>query len=87
MRILLDTHIFIWMTTEPERLSPKLTASIIDRQNGLFLSLASIWEIQIKVALGKLVGCVGFHSSTQPTDLCRIDMRSILFLLRQTLRD
>jgi PIN domain nuclease of toxin-antitoxin system len=54
MRILLDTHIFIWMATEPERLSPRITASIIDRQNSLFLSLASIWEIQIKVALGKL---------------------------------
>jgi PIN domain nuclease of toxin-antitoxin system len=54
MRILLDTHIFIWMATEPERLSPTLTASIIDRQNSLFLSLVSIWEIQIKVALRKL---------------------------------
>ena len=43
MRILLDTHIFIWIVTEPERLSPKLTGSIIDRQNSLFLSLASIW--------------------------------------------
>jgi PIN domain nuclease of toxin-antitoxin system len=54
MRILLDTHIFIWMATEPERLSQRFTESIIDRQNSLFLSLASIWEIQIKVALGKL---------------------------------
>jgi PIN domain nuclease of toxin-antitoxin system len=54
MRILLDTHIFIWMATEPERLSPRYTESIIDRQNSLFLSLASIWEIQIKVTLGKL---------------------------------
>jgi PIN domain nuclease of toxin-antitoxin system len=54
MRILLDTHIFIWIATEPERLSPRYTESIIDRQNSLFLSLASIWEIQIKVALGKL---------------------------------
>jgi PIN domain nuclease of toxin-antitoxin system len=54
MRILLDTHIFIWMATELEHLSPRFTESIIDRQNSLFLSLASIWEIQIKVALGKL---------------------------------
>ena len=54
MRILLDTHIFIWMATEPERLSPILAASITNRQNSLFLSLASIWAIQIKVALGKL---------------------------------
>lgn len=42
------------MAAEPERLSLRLAASIIDRQNSLFLSLASIWEIQIKVALGKL---------------------------------
>jgi PIN domain nuclease of toxin-antitoxin system len=54
MKILLDTHIFIWMATEPERLSPKAIESIINRQNTLFLSVASIWEIQIKVALGKL---------------------------------
>jgi PIN domain nuclease of toxin-antitoxin system len=54
MRILIDTHIFIWIATEPERLSPRFIESIVDRQNSLFLSLASIWEIQIKVALGKL---------------------------------
>ncbi|MCY7337605.1 MAG: type II toxin-antitoxin system VapC family toxin [Chamaesiphon sp.] len=54
MKILLDTHIFIWMATEPERLSPRLIESIVNRQNTLFLSLVSIWEIQIKAALGKL---------------------------------
>jgi len=54
MKILLDTHIFIWMATEPERLSLRLIESIVNRQNTLFLSLVSIWEIQIKAALGKL---------------------------------
>ena len=54
MKILLDTHIFIWMATEPERLSPRLIESIVNRQNTLFLSLVSIWEIQIKAAIGKL---------------------------------
>lgn len=37
MKILLDTHIFIWMMTEPERLSPRLIESIVNRQNTLFL--------------------------------------------------
>ena len=54
MKILLDTHIFIWMATEPERLSTKLAEAIVDANNSFFLSLVSIWEIQIKVALGKL---------------------------------
>ncbi len=54
MKILLDTHIFIWMATEPERLSTRLADALINPQNSLFLSLVSIWEIQIKVALGKL---------------------------------
>jgi len=54
MKILLDTHIFIWMATEPERLSTKLAEAIVDPNNSVFLSLVSIWEIQIKVALGKL---------------------------------
>ena len=54
MKILLDTHIFIWMATEPERLSTDLADAILNPQNSIFLSLVSIWEMQIKVALGKL---------------------------------
>ena len=45
MRILLDTHIFIWMATEPERLSPRLAASIIDRQNSLGDSRERIYPL------------------------------------------
>ena len=54
MKILLDTHIFIWMATEPERLSTDLADKIVNPQNSIFLSIVSIWEMQIKVALGKL---------------------------------
>ena len=86
MRILLDTHIFIWMATEPERLSSKLTASIIDRQNSLFLSLASIWEIQIKVALGKLdlksdlATIVDIQTEQNSIQLLSIDLKHIYAL-------
>ena len=54
MRILLDTHIFLWADNDPEHLSPTAKASIEDTANSLVLSAASIWEIQIKAQLGKL---------------------------------
>lgn len=54
MRLLLDTHIFIWWTSQPTRLSPQVLALCSDRANELLLSVASIWEMQIKSQLGKL---------------------------------
>lgn len=54
MRLLLDTHIWLWMVTEPERLEPPVRAALANRNNALFLSVASGWEIAIKYALGKL---------------------------------
>ncbi len=54
MGLLLDTHIFIWLATEPATLSPRTWALCQDLDNELLLSIASIWEIQIKHQLGKL---------------------------------
>lgn len=54
MRLLLDTHCWLWWLAEPERLNAEALASITDRRNTLYLSAASAWEIAIKVALGKL---------------------------------
>lgn len=54
MRILLDTHIFVWWNDEPERLSARAFALCQDPANQLVLSVASIWEMQIKFQLGKL---------------------------------
>ena len=54
MNLLLDTHVFIWLDAEPEKLSNTASALIEDRTNQLFLSVASIWEMQIKHRLGKL---------------------------------
>lgn len=53
-RYLLDTHIWLWMQSAPERLSAETLAIVRDRANILLLSSASAWEIAIKVALGKL---------------------------------
>ena len=54
MNLLLDTHSFIWCGICPEKLSTRASSLILDRSNILFLSLASIWEMQIKLQLGKL---------------------------------
>lgn len=54
MNYLLDTHVFIWMDSEPDKLSSKAVDIVPDREHTLYLSLASVWEIQIKYQTGKL---------------------------------
>lgn len=54
MKLLLDTHVFLWWATEPEKLSPLTAALCADERNSLHISVASIWEMQIKADLGKL---------------------------------
>ena len=53
MNLLLDSHTFIWMHNEPNKLSTKAAMEIVVLSNTLFLSIASIWEIQIKIQIGK----------------------------------
>jgi PIN domain nuclease of toxin-antitoxin system len=54
MNLLLDSNILISFTLTPDRLSAKVTQLIADKNNNLFISIASIWEIQIKLQLQKL---------------------------------
>lgn len=53
MRILLDTHVFIWAVTDSRRLS-KEARTIMRGATEVFVSAASIWEIAIKSAIGKI---------------------------------
>lgn len=54
MRILLDTHCWLWMQVDPDRFSSESRQIIEDSGNELLLSAASSWEIAIKYRLGKL---------------------------------
>jgi PIN domain nuclease of toxin-antitoxin system len=54
MKLLLDTHIFIWWADDPEKLSAAALSALEDEANELLLSVASVWEMQIKIQLGKL---------------------------------
>ncbi len=54
MKLLLDTHAFIWWDSAPEKLSGAALALCRESANQLILSVASLWELQIKRQLGKL---------------------------------
>ena len=54
MRLLLDTHIFLWFLSGDRQLSASSRALIIDPHNDVFLSVVSVWETAIKHQLGKL---------------------------------
>jgi PIN domain nuclease of toxin-antitoxin system len=54
MKLLLDTQVFIWWDSESKRLPQRILQLCEDEANALVLSVASIWEMQIKAQLGKL---------------------------------
>ena len=54
MKALLDTHAFLWMVTDDERLSRRARKVIADGNNELFLSAAGAWELVLKAQAGKL---------------------------------
>jgi len=54
MRLLVDTHALLWYLAGARQLSTAARGYLDDRQNHRYVSMASLWEIAIKVSLGKL---------------------------------
>lgn len=54
MKLLLDTHTFIWWDSEPAKLSKKALDLLLNQDNTRLVSVVNLWEIQIKTQLGKL---------------------------------
>lgn len=54
MKLLLDTHVFLWLRTAPGKIPEPVLAYYQDMDTDVFLSMASLWEMQIKHQLGKL---------------------------------
>jgi PIN domain nuclease of toxin-antitoxin system len=61
MKMLLDSHTLIWLYTGNERLSKKAKNIISDERNECFLSVATIWEMALKIKLGKMNIGVPLH--------------------------
>jgi PIN domain nuclease of toxin-antitoxin system len=55
MRLLLDIHTFLWFVNDDPKLSATARLMIEDGDNEVLISVASIWEIAIKVSIGKLL--------------------------------
>ena len=53
MKLLLDTHTFLWMSLDDPQLSETARERLSDTANELYLSPASYWEIAIKISIGK----------------------------------
>ncbi len=84
MRVLLDTHAFLWWIVDSPQLSPHAREIIGDGSNQLFVSAASAWEIAIKVQLGKLT-LPDAPECFVPEQLSRNAMESLPILLSHAL--
>ena len=80
MRLLLDTHTFLWFIADHPSLSQRAKNLIEDGANDIYLSIASVWEMAIKVSLGKLTlgGSLGSYLAEQ-LHLNSIDTLDITF--------
>lgn len=77
MKLLLDTHIFLWLNDQPEQLSVVALAACNNLENVLHISLISLWEIQVKSQLGKLQSRVSWQEMLK-MQRAKNDLRTIL---------
>ena len=80
MRLLLDTHAFIWYTTDSSRLTATGRSLIDNGENDILLSTASVWEMAIKHSIGRLTFSMPFMEFIkQQIAVNRIDIVEITF--------
>ena len=80
MRLLLDTHTFIWYTTDSSRLTATGRSLIDNGENDILLSTARVWEMAIKHSIGKLTFSMPFMEFIkQQIAVNRIDILEITF--------
>lgn len=77
---MIDTHVLLWMLTDPSRLSEHASGTLSDRRTELFVSAASAWEIATKQRLGRLpqaeVLVRGYQQHLDRLDVETIDVSS-----------
>jgi PIN domain nuclease of toxin-antitoxin system len=87
MRLLLDTHVFIWWHSASDRMSQKALELCQDSENILLLSVASVWEMQIKLQLGKirfdtsLAEVIAHQQAYSQIEILPINLKHVLALV------
>ena len=79
MNVLLDTHTFLWYLEDSKQLSSKAAELLEDPSNTLRLSIASLWEISIKLGLGKLSLQNSFSELEEVLQQLKIEVLPITF--------
>lgn len=77
MRVLLDTHLAIWWLTRSERFSTPTRELIQDKADIAFISRASLWEMAVKISVGKLrLDLRRFVQMAEATGFAWLDIRN-----------
>lgn len=84
MRLLLDTHVWLWMISADERLGDDARRMLLDPQTETYLSVAAVWELAIKHAAGKL-RYTGSPSVQVPLHIKRSGVRTLGISVEQAL--
>ena len=79
MNFLIDTHAFLWYIQASDQLSPKAADILEDPNQNLYFSIASLWEISIKMGLGKLKLDNSFHELEALLSRLSIEILPITF--------
>ena len=86
MKLLLDSHTFKWWRDEPAKLSPTAFSEISNPNNDVFLSVVTVWELQIKIALNKfsvkggLENAVNQEQQSNGFQILPINLPHVLYL-------
>ena len=77
MNILLDTHAALWFFENDDRLSKSALDAIYNLENMIYVSMASLWEIAVKISIGKLKfdgGIDGFIEAIHKNEFCLLEI-------------
>lgn len=64
MRLLIDTNALLWLLSDDDRLGVRARQAV-ESANALIVSIGSLWEIAIKVSIGKLAPIAGLHTAVR----------------------
>jgi PIN domain nuclease of toxin-antitoxin system len=76
MKVILDTHAFLWLVTGDDRLSETARQTFLNLEDKLFFSAASLWEICIKIGLEKIALKSGWFQTIQD----EMELNAVLWL-------
>ena len=80
MRLLIDTHTYLWFVKNSKEITPLASSLIQDERNQILISIASLWEISIKTSRGRLVIDGGYETVADDLKTNLIEIWPISFL-------